>query len=298
MRVGGVVLCVAGAMALGASSASGACSPWRVHTVLSGQGLLENLVFDRRGGLLLSANRDDAILRLNSNRRLRTLIDGVKAPGGLRIRGSTLYFNTGDDATSGIEGRADGTIDRYRLKTGRRTVWSKGLTMPNGLIFLPNGDAVVSRDLGQGTGMTRVPARHPRRPQPNWAALDDTNGMAKDPTGRWLYTVETFDPASRVYRIRIADPDRIKVVAALGHGTVPLGLDDMTRDRRGRLYIAANIAGEVIRLNPETGRSCVIASGLRNPSAVKFGRGPGWSDRSLYVTGFDGTVKRLSPPRP
>ena len=70
----------------------------------------------------------------------------------------------------------------------------------------------------------------------------------------------------------------------------------MTIDSRGRLYIAANIAGEVIRLNPRTGASCVLASGLHNPSAVKFGRGPGWSKRSLYVTGFDGAVVRLAPP--
>lgn len=292
----GFALAVASIMLLGASPALGACAPWRGRTVLSGQGFLENLVFDRSGGLLLSASSDDAILRLGSHGGLRTLIDNVNAPGGLRIRHGVLYFNTGDDAQSGIHGRADGTIERYRLQDGHRTVWAKRLTMPNGLIFLPNGDAVVSRDLGQGTGMTRVPAGHPRRPQPNWAKLDDTNGMAKDPTGRWLYTVETFAPASRVYRIRINDPSKIRVVAELGNGTVPLGLDDMTRDRRGRLYIAANIAGEVIRLNPETGASCVIASGLRNPSAVKFGRGPGWSHRSLYVTSFDGTVRKLTPP--
>jgi sugar lactone lactonase YvrE len=296
MRRGGLALAVVSIMLLGAAPAWGACAPWRAQTVLSGQGALENLVFDRRGGLLLSASRDDAILRLGSHGGLRPLIDDVNAPGGLRVRDGVLYFNTGDDAQSGLNGRADGTIDRYSLQDGRRTVWAKGLTMPNGLIFLPNGDAVVSRDLGKGTGITRIPAGHPRRPQPNWAKLDDTNGMAKDPTGRWLYTVETFTAASRVYRIRIDNPAQIRVVAKLGTGTVPLGLDDMTRDRHGRLYIAANIAGEVIRLNPDTGASCVIASGLRNPSAVKFGRGPGWSDRSLYVTSFDGTVRKLTPP--
>ena len=107
--------------------------------------------------------------------------------------------------------------------------------------------------------------------------------------------METFAPESRVYRIRITNPARIGVVASLV-GSVPKGLDDMTIDRRGRLYITANIAGEVIRVNPRTGAHCVIASGLRSPSAVKFGQGPGWSKRSLYVTGFDGAVIRLAPP--
>ena len=298
MRLGRVGMWIAIAVVGGvwASPASGACVPWQASTVLAGQGALENLVFDGRGGLLLSASREDAILRLRADGDVSTLIDDVNAPGGLRVRNGVLYFNTGDDATSGLQGIADGTIERYRFSSGRRAVWARGLTMPNGLIFLPNGDAVVSRDLGTGTGMTRVRAGNPEHPQPNWARLDDTNGMAVDPTGRWLYTVETFAAESRVYRIRISEPSRIRVVAALGEGTVPKGLDDITIDSRGRLYIAANIAGEVIRLNPRTGASCVLASGLHNPSAVKFGRGQGWSKRSLYVTGFDGAVVRLAPP--
>lgn len=298
MRLGRVCMWIAVAVVGGVwtSPASGACVPWQASTVLAGQGALENLAFDGRGGLLLSASRDDAILQLGADGELSTLIDDVHAPGGLRVRHGVLYFNTQDDAISGVQGIADGTLERYRLSTGRRSVWARGLTMPNGLVFLPNGDAVVSRDLGTGTGMTRIRARDREHPQPNWARLDDTNGMAVDPTGRWLYTVETFAPESRVYRIRISHPSRIGVVAALGDGTVPKGLDDMTIDSRGRLYIAANIAGEVIRLNPRTGASCVLASGLHSPSAVKFGRGPGWSTRSLYVTGFDGAVVRLAPP--
>jgi SMP-30/Gluconolactonase/LRE-like region len=295
-RLGAVGLTAAALLAITAPSAQGTCAPWGASTVLSGQGALENLAFDRRGAMFLSAIRDDAILRLGRDRNLKTLIAGVHAPGGLRVRRGVLYFNTGDDIISGIQGLTDGTLERYRLEDGRRSIWAQGLTMPNGLVFLPNGDAVVSRDFGQGTGMTRIPADDPANPEFNWARLDDTNGMAKDPKGRWLYTVETFNADSRVFRVRISNPSRIQVVASLGNGTVTKGLDDMTIDGRGRLYITANLAGEVIRLNPKTGASCVIASGLQNPSSVKFGRGRGWSQRSLYVTAFDGTVTRLAPP--
>jgi len=282
--------------ALGASSAQGACTTWSQRTELSGQGLLENLAFDHRSALLLSASTQDAILRVDRRGNVEHLIDDVNAPGGLRVRGDVLFFNTGDSAISGLQNLSDGTIERFRFKTGQRSVYAQGLTMPNGLIFLPNGDAVVSRDIGTGTGMTRIPAGDPEHPELNWARLDDTNGMAVDPGGRYLYTVATFRPEAPVYRIKIKDPSRIRVVAELGEGGGLLALDDMTIDRRGRLFIAANLAGEVIRLNPDTGASCVIASDLQNPSAVKFGRGRGWSNRSLYVTGFDGTVKRLTPP--
>jgi hypothetical protein len=60
--------------------------------------------------------------------------------------------------------------------------------------------------------------------------------------------------------------------------------------------MAANGSGEVLRLDPQSGAVCVLVSGLRNPSAVKLGRGPGWSAQRLYVTSFDGSVKELTPP--
>jgi hypothetical protein len=160
---------------------------------------------------------------------------------------------------------------------------------------LPNGDFVVSRDIGSGTGITRVPANDPAHPQTNWAKLDDQNGMAVDPTGTWLYADQTFTPDAAVYRIRIADPSDKSVVATLAD-PAPKGLDDMAIDARGILYVAANGTGEVIRLDPSTGAHCTIVTGLQNPSSLKFGRGPGWHSDRLYVVGFDGAVRELTPP--
>jgi hypothetical protein len=78
---------------------------------------------------------------------------------------------------------------------------------------------------------------------------------------------------------------------------IPAGLDDMTIDADGVLYVAANLAGEVARVDPKTGAVCVIASGLHLTSSVKFGRGPGWEPTALYATGFDGVVHELKPPK-
>ncbi len=267
-----------------------------MRTVASGLGSLENLEPDGRGGMLLSASSNKAVERLTPDGMTTVVVPEVEAPGGLRVRGRTLFFNTGDSAPSGLFGRSDGTIDTVDLDTGVRASYARGLTMPNGLVFLPNGDAVVSRDLGRGTGLTRVAAADPSKPQLRWADLDDTNGLAVDPTGTWLYVDETFTIESAVRRVRIADPRQIEVVARLGGSGAPKGLDDLTIDASGLLYITANGSGEVIRLDPATGASCVIAAGLQNPSAVKFGRGPGWPESHLFVTGFDGAVRELTPP--
>ena len=98
-------------------------------------------------------------------------------------------------------------------------------------------------------------------------------------------------------RIRISDPAKIEVLARVGEAK---GLDDMTIDRAGVLYLAANGAGEIIRLDPRTGASCVIAGGAAAgwhfTSAVKFGCGPGWPSDHLFAVGFDGVVHELTPP--
>jgi hypothetical protein len=286
----------AGAPSAAQAATDPPCQAWNVRTVASGLGILENDEPDGRGGLLISNNGGNRIDRLTPDGRVATLIPNVPSPGGQRIRGRYLYFNTGDSAQASILGTTDGTIQRYDLGTGARITWSSGLTMPNGLLFLPTGDAVVSRD-SSGTGITRVPFADPMHPQPEWVQTDDSNGLAVDPTGTWLYFDQTFQPGGDVFRARISDPSDVELVASLGNGLV---LDDLTIDRAGNLYIAANRPsplGEVIRLDPNTGNQCVIASGLGDPSALKFGCGPGWSPSHLYAVGFEGSVYDLSSPR-
>ncbi len=290
------VLAALASAAPAAAQEPAACRPWQARTLASGLGSLENLSFDRRGGLLLSATGPRAILRLTPDGRTTTLAGDVAAPGGQVVRGDTLYVNTGAAAPSGVLGTADGTIEQIDVRTGARRTWARDLVMPNGLALLPSGDAVVTRSLGSGTGMTRVPASAPDRPQYNWADVEQSNGLVLDAAGEWLYSVDTFTAQARVFRVNVADPRRVEVLAELGNANGPKGLDDITIDRAGLLYLAANGAGQVLRFDPATRQACVIATGIRNASAVKLGEGPGWSGQKLYVTAFDGAVRELTPP--
>ena len=271
------------------AAGTGVCAPWRVRTLLQGQGWLENLAFDGRGGITISALAQGKLLRLGPNGRLSTLAAPVAGPGGQVRRGRVLSFVTGN----GGNPAPVGTIDRLDLRTGRRTTWARGLTSPNGLAFLPSGDAIVSRDVGAGTGLTRVRARDPRHPQVNWARLDDTNGLALAPGGRRLYVARTFSPDGEITTVRVADPSRTGVAGRLGAGVLP---DDLTSDRRGVLYVAGFASGAIHRLDPRTRRSCAIASGLEHPTSARFG-GPGRNPRHLYVTDSGGHLSELVPPR-
>lgn len=283
---------LAGGSTRGRSSASAPpkpCTPWRVRTLISGQGWLENLAFDGRGGMTLSALAQGKILRLTPSRQLSTLIAPVFAPGGQRLSGRYLYFVTGDITPPA----PNGTLDRLDLRTGRRSTVARGLTMPNGLALLPNGDAVVSRDLGTGTGLTRIRARDPRHPQTEWARLDDTNGLAVDPSGHWLYTDRTLSPEGEVDRVLISDPRVVQVVGRLGAGVFP---DDLTVDKHGILFVAGFTSNQIYRLDPRTHASCAIASGLTQPTSPRFG-GRGWHANDLYVTDAGGHLSQLAPPR-
>jgi sugar lactone lactonase YvrE len=274
------------------------CAPWTSRTVATGVGVIESLMPDGRGGMVV-ADRLGALKRVTRDGRTTTLVR-VAWPGELQRRGSTMWFTSGDSPQAGLLGTRDGTIDQLNLDDGSVTTWASGLAMPNGLTFLPDGDAVVSRTTGPAplnpTGITRVPATAPRDPQFNWADLGDTDGLAVDPSRTWLYTDQTFTFDSAVYRIRIADPGDIEPVAHLASLGTPQGLDDLTIDRDGVLYLAAHTMGNVIRLDPTTGSACVIAHGLDNPSATAFGDGPGWPPGRLYVSCWDGRIVELTPP--
>ena len=273
------------------------CGQWTTRTVAEGLGSLENLEPDGTGGMLISASSRSAVERLTPDGTVTTVAADMPSPGGLRARGKFLYANTGDSAANGVLGNDDGTIERINLRTGARQTYASGLTMPNGLVFDAEGNAYTSRDLGVDATITRVRADDPAHPDFGWADLADTNGLAIDPTDTWLYVATTFNADAAVYRVRLDDPTVIERIAALGSLTDPLnGLDDMTIDRDGVLYIAANGMGRVWRLDPATGHACIIASGLTTTSAVKFGRGKGWAADHLYVSGFDGKVVELIPP--
>lgn len=290
---------VAGVLAVPAGATADPCAPWTVKVLATGLGSLENVEPDGKDGLLYSASGRDAVERLTRDGRTATVAAGLPEPGGLRVRGQKLYVNTGDGAAAGALGTADGTIQEVDLRTGAKQVWASGLTMPNGLVFLPDGSALVSRDITgvAPTGITRV-AKRGAAPQVSWADQDDSNGLAVDPTGTFVYADETFTAASNVYRIRIADPSDRTVVASLAPSPAGVfkGLDDLTISTTGALYVTANGAGEVIRLDPITGRHCVVASGLTSPSAVKQGSGQAFPASRLYVSGFDGRLLELVPP--
>ncbi|MBV9487881.1 MAG: hypothetical protein JO246_17740 [Frankiaceae bacterium] len=275
-----------------------ACKLWRMHTVASGLGILESLLPDNQGGMLLSSSTNNAVERLAKNGDVTTVVS-ASSPGQLVWHGKRILLPTGDGVESGALNRADGTLELLNLATGKVQPYADHLTMPNGLALGPGGAAYVTRDTGTGTGITRIGVGKRHKVKTQWAKLSDTNGIAVDRKRKVMYVDRTFTQKAPVIRIPLRHPGRAKQVANfVGLGSAaPKGLDDLIRARGGVLYVPGNSSGEVFSYDPKTDRACLIASGLQNPSATAIGTGHGWRKGSVFVCGFDGTVRRLDPPK-
>ncbi len=294
----GFTAAVVAVPSVASAQAASACDGWTKTTLATGLGVLENLEPDRRGGLLLSSSSASAVLRLTPDGSSETFLADVDRPGGMRVRGSDLFVNTGDGATSAALDIADGTVLRVDLDTLDRATYTDGLVMPNGLVFDAAGNAYVSRSSGNGANITMIPVADPANPVTPWADVSDTNGLVISADGTTMFAATTFNQPADVLAIALDDPSDITVVASLaGVGSpAPKGLDDLEIDADDVLYITANGSGEVLRLDPVTGDACVVADGIGNPSAIKFGDGVGFPADRLYVSAFDGSVTELTPP--
>ncbi|MDJ0391943.1 SMP-30/gluconolactonase/LRE family protein [Rhodococcus sp. G-MC3] len=288
---------VAGAVLVGTPDAAAAptCSPWTVSTVAQGFGMLENLAFGEDGTIFLSETSPlgmGRIQALTPDGRRRTAVPDVTSPGGLVVDGDTLFFTTGNGTAAGVFGTADGTIDTLDIETGARTTYARGLVMPNGLAMSSNGDLFTTRNLGSDTGLTVVPHEVPHEPSSVRTDIGTANGIAID--GNTVYVANTFDPALAITEVDTDDPSgQSRTLAVDGFGPLTAS-DDLTVGPDGQLYLAQNLASRVLRIDPRTGQSCVLGTGLPLTSSVDFG-GPGWDRTSLYATSFDGTVRKLTP---
>lgn len=301
MRWGAAALCAA--VLVGSSSVAGAatsasspnpCGVWHEKRIAYSLGILEALLPDNNGGMLLSSSTHNAIERLTPDGRVK-LLAKASSPGQLVWHGRhTVMFPTGDGFASGALNRADGTLQLLSLRTHKLKTYATGLTMPNGLAVDGDGTAYVTRDTGFGTGITRISALAPHRVTPNWSNLSDTNGIAIDTERRVMYVDRTFEANAPVFRIPMANPAGRKQIRDLSGqgGFTPKLLDDLTLSN-GVLYIPANGGDELFSFDTRTHRSCLIASDLGNPSDVTVGTGHGWRKGALFVCGFDGTVREL-----
>lgn len=285
--------------------AGGQCGQWRVSTVASGLGMLENLAFDGDGGLLLSQTGplgEGAVRVLTPSGGGTVLSAEVPAPGGLVIDAGEVFVTSGNSALPGLFGTPDGALLAVDRVSGAVRTVAEGLVMPNGLARLPGGDFVVSRNLegpGGGSGLTRVSPGDgggSARLSPYAPAVRGANGVEYDGPRRRLVVSTSFEEATLVHLVDVDDPQARPRTLTLPGAGASNGADDLAVAADGTIYLALFSAGRVVRVDPDSGGSCAVAAGVPFVTSVAFGDGPGWDAGALYATSYDGTVRKLTPP--
>ena len=277
------------------------CDPMpRAEVLVSGQPRLESITGDARGRLLFTDITNDRLLRLDGRgQEPKVITDGLRRPGGLVFDADgSLVAGFSGGALSGVPGNGMAGLFRIDPETGDKIVFAGGMDQANGVVRGRDGSFFASNNIA-GVVARVSPSGEVEEP---WAQVESANGLAIDSGERYLYAAQTFTPA-KIARVELADPTNVTTFFAAPPEDTAAGLDGVTRDGADRLFVAANGAGEVWRVDTD-GRGCALARGLRLPSAVAFGtEGAGFDPRNLYVVTFSGNVIELvgvteRPPAP
>ena len=302
------------AAAVLASAATAVAAPYcpggqiKPVTLANTGDVLEYGLLDSSGRFFYSDQSKGALMEMDFGSPPRQ-VAAISGPGGIIAESDgSLIVGSGDGISNGMTGDASpmSSLVRVDPSTGNVSTCASGLGMANGVAqaapkshqqsqsLMPSSGAHPPRADGTlyatndfGFDIDRIDTTG--HVDHGWAKVFSTNGVVLSPDQRYLYVSQTFQPAA-VQRITIAHPSQVTTYAAAQGADTTAGLDDMTIDASGNLYVAANGAGQVWRI--ATDRSiCVLASGLQFPSAAVLGPGPLASN--LYVVGFGGEIVEL-----
>lgn len=265
--------------------------------LVGGQGQLESVIFDRTGRLIFTATPDGGDGRLmvlpKWGGKAKVLSEPIKSPGGLALDEHGRIMVGFGNGLNGVTGGLFPTSGMFRVnpRTGRRTVFTEGLSMANGIARGPDGAYYASDDFG--TNIDRVLDGEVEQ---GWIKTVSPNGLVVSRDGRRLYWAQTLVPP-QISFVDLDNPGQPRVYARGNPSDTTAALDGMVGDSRDRLFVAANLSGEVWRVD-RTARVCQVTKGLQQPSAVALGSGEhGFKRSSLFAVDFGGRVWEVKKAR-
>jgi len=264
---------------------------WRENLAFDGNGLMwvTRPVVDPVAGLgLVEAYSPDGALQ-------KTL--ELPQPQGIREYGGQMFVNSGGNTIVRFDPRADHPVPEP---------FATGLNGGNGLAVDDDGNFYV----GPESSNPVIKVTSDGVVDNNWATAEGVNGVSVSEDGH-LYGAVTKDQRSRVVNIPLAAPTQYSTLTYLSSGAVtlapslvppvltepllPKGPDDLEVGPHDALYVAAFLAGELLRVDRRTGMACVLVSGLLTPTSVRFpvGFGPYQRASDMFVTEASGRILRV-----
>jgi hypothetical protein len=246
----------------------------------------EGIGFSSTGELYVSAKTGVAHVHPDGSWEM---IATLTYPIGIAF-GPDDVMNVCDFGASILPGVNDGAMYRVTMD-GATTLLAGGIANPNFVTYTPWGTLLVSDAMTQTIYEVTLDGT-----LTHWIdGVAAPNGMVFSEDRRALYVAGTLVFDSPVYRVDLDESGHAQTFATIAHldaGALP---DGAALDENGLVYLTENGLGKIVRVDPTTGAYEVVASGMKTPASMAFGRGPNFDPCSIYVTEtFNALVWRVS----
>jgi len=180
---------------------------------------------------------------------------------------------------------ADGIVWRITPEGEKTRVVDGGIGDPNFVLVRPDGSFLVSDDatdeilIADGSGGVALYTDMVGHP----------NGLAFSLDGSVLYVAQIFGSLlplqidDRVWAVPLENGSPKgppEVIASTGDGAAN---DGLALDEMGRVYVAANGTGQILRIDPTTREMVLIAEGMPGVASLAFGAGE-FDPHAIYAT--------------
>lgn len=264
---------------------SGNDSQFPVHPELlvDELGGCEGITFNGEGRLFVTCRR--ALWEVGQDYSLRKVSDLESNLGAAGIGDRDLLVADFGPTNAFRDGRnSDGIV--YRISPeGEREPHALGIGDPNFILVRADGSYLVSDDATADIYLVS-----PRGEVELYTtAVNHPNGLVLSADGSTLYVAQIFtnirpvvmDNAIWAIRLEEGRPARdARLLVRAGPGAA---VDGLAMDSLGRIYIAANRAGELWRYDPAIEEMLLIASGMFGLASLAFGEGE-FDRGSIYAT--------------
>jgi sugar lactone lactonase YvrE len=243
----------------------------------------EGISFTGEGRLFATCNR--ALWEIGLDKSARQVTELFSNLGTAAIgERDILVADFGPTNAFRNERNSDGIIWRVTPE-GEKQEISTGIGDPNFIVVLEDGSYLVSDDATADiylVGEDGVPMLFS-------TAVNHPNGLALSADGSTLYVAQIFSSIrpvvadDAIWAIQLSDGKPVRGAKLVVRAGPNAAVDGLAMDIEGRVYIAANGAGQLWRYDPASEEMLLLASGMFGIASLAFGEGD-FDHQSIYAS--------------